>query len=211
MKRFFTLSLTILMIFSLAACNKKEETTRKRVELTGTVNGTTYESRFIGIGCKLDSYWTFKTDEELRDFGKIAGDTVGKEYHELLSKSDLFYDMHATGFNKKDSININLQKLSKATVDKLDLNRNYEKFIPAIKPSIENQGYKNVICELDTITIGDQSFPCMRIEAQHFYDRSKLYKLVFSVKCDIYLANITITTYSMDYIDNLIDCFYLVN
>ena len=29
--------------------------------------GITYENKFIGIGCKLDSNWAFYTDEEIKE------------------------------------------------------------------------------------------------------------------------------------------------
>ena len=41
----------------------KEEKKSKKFSL-GTTSGTTYTNEFIGIGCKLDKGWTFKSEEE---------------------------------------------------------------------------------------------------------------------------------------------------
>lgn len=209
MKRVFAISLAILMFFSLAACNKKESERDTVNQIFGTVTGQTYENKFIGIGCKLDSDWTFKLDKEIEEMNQIATDAMGDELANAVADADIYYDMYATGYNALDSININLEKAPNLKLFNLDLSENYKQAFPMLKSGLENMGYRNITYTIGTITIDGQSFTCMRVHGLYSYGID-FYELLFCVKCDGYLANITIGTFFEDATDDLVECFYLI-
>lgn len=225
MKKLLALMLAVLMIFALAACGENTATHRRRKnkatdsttlppaadkELSlGKVIGTTYENEFIGIGCTLDNGWTFKTEKEIKEANSIVMDAAGEELAEALKNATIIYDMSATGPNGMDSINVNLQKGSKSALNKLDIATNYVNCFPSVKQMLQNMGFTNISYTIDTVTIDGEIFDTMNIEAS--INGILLYETLFSIKCDGYLANITVGTYYSNNTAEILESFYLTD
>lgn len=174
----------------------------------GNTKGLVYENKFIGIGCSLDSGWSFYTDEQIKQLNNVASDMAGDAYKEAIKNAQIIYDMFATSSNQLDSININLEKLSALQLAALDITKNYDAQFPTIKQAYENMGYSNIFYETKNISIGSKKIPAMCITAE--INGIKLYQKTFSIKCNGYLANASITTYNEDLTEQLISKFYLV-
>ena len=85
LKKFVSLVLVILMLASFTACEftlpmqKPAEPAEKTFE-TGKITSNSYESEFLGIGCRLESPWVFKTEAEMMQTNKEALALVGDDY-----------------------------------------------------------------------------------------------------------------------------------
>ncbi|MBE6770088.1 MAG: hypothetical protein E7548_04970 [Ruminococcaceae bacterium] len=223
MKKLFALLLALVMVLSLTACldNKSEDDLRGDQIVNGTsstvsqpefslgsTSGLTYENKFIGIGCKLDSDWTFYTDEEIRELNNVTADLAGEEFEDILKNSAVIYDMFASHSNETDNINVNLEKVNPLTLAAIDLTENYKQLMPTMKQGFENMGYKNIQMKTGTVTIDGKDFASMSTSGE--IGEFKMYQTAFCLKCNGYIANITITAFDKDAVDTILDKFYLV-
>ena len=121
MKRIVALLLALLMMLSLAACDKEaapavteavSETIDEGKPVTlGRVENGVYTNDYIGIGCTLDSGWTFKTAEELQEMpgqvGELLQDT---EYADASLRQ--ITDMMAENVDEMINVNVQYTRLS---------------------------------------------------------------------------------------------------
>ena len=175
---------------------------------TGAVNGLTYRNKFIGLGCNLDSGWTFYSDAQIKQLNNIAADMAGEEYKEALKNATVIYDMYAVSSNQQDNINVNLEKVNPVQLAALDIAENFNTLLPLLKSSLENMGCQNITHENTTVKIGGKSFNCLKLTSD--INGMKMYQTLIAKKCDGYLANITITAFDEATINNLISKFFLV-
>lgn len=78
----------------------------------GRLEGGIYTNTYIGIGCELDSGWTFYSAEELQEIpGNVREAMEGSEMEELLADSQQLTDMMAENVDELLSMNILYTKL----------------------------------------------------------------------------------------------------
>lgn len=219
MKKLIVMTLCLTMMSSFAGCSEtpSKEASGEQVEnevvsekefSMGEIDGLVYENEFIGIGCELEDEWSFMSDEEIKELNNITADVAGEEYEELLEDAELIYDMYAIGGNQLDSINVNLEKYDKVTLDSLVVEDALENTIPILEKSFGNMGYTDIETYLDKINIEEEEFTCLYLTGE--IEGVRIYQKVFPIKCNGYLANVTITTYEEDRVDSLAERFYFV-
>ncbi len=221
MKRLLALMLAAVMLFALAACNDKgndkdrdkdddggKQNTKKTLSL-GVVNGLNYENEFIGIGCTLDSGWTFKSKAEILELNNVVQDAVDEDIANVIKDATIVYDMMASGSNGMDSINVNMEKVNPVQLAALDIPTYYENTMPMLKSALESMGCSNVAFTIDSAQIDGTVFDTLHIRAN--VNGIALYETLFTIKCNGYLANVTIGTYFEDNTADLLDAFYLVD
>lgn len=228
MKKWITIIMCLMMMFSLIACSDSpseeevrgaqtanEETQEENGEESaenefslGTTDGLIYENKFIGIGCTLEDSWYFYSDDEIMQLNNYVEDVAGEEYEEIMKDADLVYDMYAISDNQMDNINVNLEKMDKLSLEKLVVEDSLEAGVPIMKDTFSNMGYSSFEAEIDKISIEGKEFTCLSSIGE--IDGVKMYQKLFPIKCNGYLANITITTYGEDLVDELVGRFYFV-
>ncbi len=174
----------------------------------GKTDGLVYENEFIGIGCALDSNWRFYSDEEIMELNNFATDAAGEEFEKLLQEANIIYDMYATSDNELDNINVNLEKMSKLQLNKLVIKDTLEQTIPMLRDAYSNMGYTDFQAELDTVNIEGEEIDCLSMSAQ--IDGLNVYQKTFGIKCNGYLASITVTAYKENTVDSIVEKFYFV-
>lgn len=223
MKKLFALLLVLVTLLSFAACGTDDDDIRgdqtgspsssatvssDAAFSAGATSGLTYESKFIGIGCKLNDEWTFYSDEQIRELNNATADLAGDEYKELLENATVIYDMFASHSNQVDNINVNLEKVNPLTLATLDLEKNFEGMFSTMEDTLENIGYTNVQCETDTVKIDGKDFACMNIVSE--ISGLKMYQTSIAIKCNGYLASITISTFGENKVSDILENFYLI-
>lgn len=220
MKRMIAILIALTMLLSLAACggdanvrgeqiNNDTQPKEKEAEFSmGKVSGLTYENAFIGIGCKLDSQWTFRTDEEIREMNNLVGELAGDEYREAIQNANVIYDMQAVHSNGTDNIIVNLEKANALQLAAVDLADVFEAQLPLMKSSFENMGYTNVTFEIGEVTIDGELFVALFVEAD--IGDYHMAQVNIAIKCSGYLASVGITTLDETEMNKLLDSFYLI-
>lgn len=218
----------LLLSFALCACAEPAEprgevivnTTQSAPETTqateepaglsiGETAGQTYQNAFIGIGCTLPEEWTFYTDEQIRELNAISAELAGEEYQKALEAATVIYDMYVIHDNGMDSINVNLEKINGLYLATLDLKENMENAAGMLEQALGNMGYTDFTYRLATTAIEDEEFVCMDTVSR--YDDIIMYQRLISVKCNGYLANITVTTFDENRNDILMESFFLTD
>ena len=232
MKKILVFAFTFVMLLSLCACapeiddirgTQTDNTITEQPTLQtedpvstpnpenfsfGTASGLTYENEFIGIGCTLPEGWTFYDDAQIKELNNLSADMAGEEFAEIIEDASIIYDMMATGSNQADSVNINLEKIDALRLLTLDLAKNFENVMPTIKEAFENMGYTNITSKIGTLEIDGKEFVSMDTQAE--INGVTLYQKQFAVKCNGYLANITVSTYFENTAESILDNFYLL-
>lgn len=171
----------------------------------GSTSGNQWENEFIGIGCKLDENWTFMSDEEIRQNNQLANDLVGDEYKEALESAEVIYDMMANHANQTDTVGVTMEKLSGAA-----LLINEEAYIGLSKESLEgtitSMGVENVQTSAEEFTFAGESHYGIRLEGE--YSGLKIYETLIAVKCNGYMACVTVCTWVEDGTQAILDSFY---
>lgn len=172
----------------------------------GQTEGISYKSSFIGIGCELASGWRFYTDAEIRQLNESASILGGDAYEDALKNAQVLYDMFAVGSNGMDNINVVLEKVDAKLLSKLDIRDNFEATIPTLKETFTNMGYRNIACSIDTFWFGGEELDCLQTTA--VIEGTTIYQTIFSIKCNGYLASVSVTSYGTDRTNELLGYFY---
>ena len=208
MKKLIAVTLAAVLCLSLCACGIVDMPPNREFSL-GTVEGLKYENKFIGIGCELDTGWSFKTEEEIRELNNFTQDMMDKDLQEALKNATVVYDMMAMGPNQADNIIVNLEKVPNARLMTLDLAKNCETLFPSVESSLKNVGYTNITHSIETVKVGGKDFTAMKLQASLY--GASMYQTNFFVKCNGYLASVAITTMGINNVDNLLSNFYIAN
>lgn len=223
MKKLLAIILSVLLVLCLVTgCSTKDEnsdsdkndssssqsseTVKPAAKLTmGTVNGTTYENEFMGIGCKLDDGWTFASEDVLKALINITIDKFDEKYQEQLESAAIVYAMQATDASTGNNININLEKLTG-----LNKTMTASKYVDAVmsqmSTALESAGFSNLQLQKAEVEIDGTKHAAIAISAD--VSGIKIYEKVVCIKCDDYIANITLATVSSDTTDELLSKFY---
>ncbi len=221
MKKGMGLLLSALLLLSSTACAKEEEVrgtveenqTSQAAETEeaefsfGEVNASKYENKFIGIGCNLDSEWSFYDDDQIKEMNNIALDAVDEDVADLIDNADLIYDMYAVHSDGMSNINVNLENVGTATLAALDLAENLDKTKSIIQDSFENMGYEDVSIESTTVEIDGQEFDGLVNHAS--ISGMDMYQVLFCNKCGKYISTVTVTTFGEDTTQQVLDSFYV--
>lgn len=185
-----------------------EETEGPSLSL-GEISGLTYESKFIGIGCQLPAHWCFYTDEQIREINNFTVDAAGEELQQAAENATIIYDMMASDGDGMSNIAVNLEKVDPLQLVLMDVRTNLENTIPIMQSTLENLGYTDVVCTVDTVTIDDREFDCLYTNS--VISGFQMYQCTISIKCNGYLASIAVTAFGQEELNELLDGFYLVS
>ncbi len=208
MKKLFAIILVVALLFSFTACGKKDEP--KKEFSRGVVTGTTYENEFLGLGMKFDESWVFLSDEEIAALYGYTNELLGDDFEEYLKNATVIYDMYAQSTATSCSVNINFEKLSAlGSMQTANMEVFVSSVMPTVVDSLESAGCSNVTYELCDIKIGDKTFEGSTLSAELM--GVKLYQVLICIKCDGYIANISIASPLADNTQSIIDCFYILD
>ena len=219
MKKLLALLLAIVMVFSLfVACSndKDDEDDDKKAseektssvttkELMGEIDGNVYENTFIGIGCRLPDSWTYLSQSELNEMNGIVMDIIDDEALTAYLDASVFYSMMATsGF--VDNCNINLEKVSSVTLESMDVAEYLEESMPTLEQTYDSMGATNFQYEITTVKLDGKVVDCIYTNVS--LNGVDMVQCVIVLKCDGYLANISLTAYSDKNLEALLGYFY---
>lgn len=223
MKKIIAVLLVLAFAFSLVSCGSDDdirgtvstapggETSAisgdDSAELSlGTSANNTYENKFLGIGCKLDSDWTFYTDDEILEMNNIMKDAVGEEYAEAIENAEIIYDMYALTSDSLKTVNVNIQNLGLIYGKVLDEDAYIDAALDSTKGALESMGMENVAMKKTTVTFAGETHGAIAIAGE--ISGIKLYEKLVCIKVGKYMANITVASYIDDSTDEVLSAFY---
>ena len=117
--------------------------------------------------------------------------------------------MFASASDNQSTVNVNFEKVSNLKLATFDIEENYETIYPTVETSLRNMGYSNFKHSIGSVTISDKDFPTMFISAK--FSTFDMYQALIHIKCNGYLAFVTITATTNEAVNSLVDCFYLLD
>lgn len=227
MRKAFCLFLAFTLIFSVCGCERddgddrgrkakrstgfitevSDETAATSKEFSlGKIKGNVYTSEFIGLGCKLETGWTFYDERQIKELNNLAIDLAGEEVADALKGASMIYDMYAVDSDGLNNININLERIDKQQLISLNLAENFKRVAPLVVRAYENMGYTDVEYTIGTATVDGKT-----VDAIHFtanINGVNIYVTLFQKKCNGFLASITVGTYYENTVSEILDTFY---
>lgn len=216
MKRLFAFALAILMVVSLAACGKDNNSTvpstdpssdpsatESNVSL-GTTTGQTYYNEFLGLGCTIPDDWTFYTEEQILEMNNLALGLIDSEIAQQIKNATIIYDMTAVNSDSLQNININMEKLNSIALA-YGVENLLSRQIDSVKTVYQNAGYTNINITTTKVTVDGQEFHALKTTAKlQGYSTNAV---VFSFIKDNYMANIAITCVKENAVDEILSWF----
>lgn len=185
--------------------------TEEEKELTlGNVDGNTYKSDFIGIGCTLDDDgWVFYDDEQIAQINGITQSYYDEDYLEKVKNAAVYTDMYAVNQETASTINVSFQKGTKMAVLLTDIDKALTSSVGATESTFANMGGKNFKYELCDVKIGDETFRGMDIYVE--LNGVPVYETMFCIKCGEYFVFVCVGTFGEDTTDGVLDTFFIID
>ena len=202
MKRIVALLLAVVMMFALVSCGDEAG-----LEMGSTSNNT-YENKFLGIGCKLDSGWTFLSDAEIRQANNISQDLVGEELASQLENADIIYDMQATKSNSSANIVLNIEKLSTIQGAIMSEDEYATNAIDGLVQGLESAGLTNV--KATKVSANFAGGTHVAIDVSGEVSGVTVYEKIICYKKGKYIAAITFASYIDNTTEEMLSYFYAI-
>lgn len=215
MKKALALILCVILMFSISACAGEADIRGEQTEVVsgeekefelGQADGLNYENTFVGIGFNLESGWSFYTDEQIRELNNQTMEIGSEEYKEVMENADVVFDVQAVSADGTSNINVVLEKVSALALATFDFKTNYEKTFSVVKESFENMGFTDYTYEFVDLEIDGKTVTGVKNIASA--SAVSMYQKQFAVKCNGYIASITVTSMNKDTTDDILKTIY---
>ncbi len=143
-------------------------------DVTGEVDGNSYENAFFNIKFDLDDSYTFSTADELKEINGIDIDFNNDiEVRQAIDKGDMVVVAHASDKTDAAPANNIFDVMVQAVELEVGLFANEEAFLEECKSSVL-PSLPNATAEIDTITFLGEEHPSLYIKAN--VDGEDIYK-----------------------------------
>ncbi len=224
MKKLITLLMVAVLTLSFSACGMLADVANDvevapsggsetpAIEKTfslGTVEGSIYTNEFAGIRFTAPAGWTYADEAEIKEMNQATAEMAGEDYEELMKEAQVIYDMFVAEDATMNNVNINFEKVDAAQLAALDIASNYETLFSTIESSFENMGFTGVGYEIKKVTVAGRTLDAMYITAD--FESIKMHQCSFSIKCNGYLASVSVTSDSEAGLNNILSYFSWVD
>ena len=234
MKRYISLLLAAVMVWTMAGCGGKaaqddqpdtagtvqpgvtESDAAGQVQ-TGTddaddaqssVNGGVYTNEFAGIGCRLDEGWVFYTAEQMAELnGALADGTDNADVKAVLADDPSIFDMYAVSTDGLMVMNVVIQNLGLVNGTAVSPQEYAEIASAEVADTLTAYGYENVTAQTTTADFaGTESCPAVAVTAER--NGTALYEQMIYLKTGNYVYCVTLCSFKEDVTAEMAKLFY---
>lgn len=175
----------------------------------GHSESNSYESTFLGIGCKFDGDWTFMTDEQIRANSDLTAELIDDQaYTDALKEGSVITDMMVQNATTASSVSVTIEKLQVTMKGVVE-----EDYVDAVMPqmgsTLESAGFSNVQIEKVTVNFLGEDRVALKINST--VSGIAVNQLQIPIKKGSYIACITASAFGDNSVDEMIDAFYTLN
>ena len=185
MKKLISLLLALCMVFALCACGNVSEqplllattVTEEKINFKpGVVEGNTYSSEYLGIGCTMPEDWQIFTEDEIAAVMGYTEDLLDENgFDEVFEQGGTICDYMSQGEDGLLSLNIQVAETgnlvsalvySKTTFpDEKTLKLIYDASLEEGVDTIlsESLGLSDMSYEMGTVNFCEEEIPCIRM------------------------------------------------
>ena len=234
MKRYISLLLAALVVWTIAGCGSKaaqadqpdtagtvqpgvtESDAAGQVQAgtddtdgaQGSVNGGVYTNEFAGIGCRLDEGWVFYTAEQMAELnGALADGTDNADVKAVLADDPSIFDMYAVSTDGLMVMNVVIQNLGLVSGAVVSPQEYAEIASAEVADTLTAYGYENVTAQTTaTDFAGTESCPAVAVTAER--DGTALYEQMIYLKTGNYVYCVTLCSFKEDVTAEMAKLFY---
>ena len=234
MKRYISLLLAALMVWTIAGCGSKvtpadqpdtagtvqpgvtESDAAGQVQAgtddtdgaQGSVNGGVYTNEFAGIGCRLDEGWVFYTAEQMAELnGALADGTDNADVKAVLADDPSIFDMYAVSTDGLMVMNVVIQNLGLVSGMTVSPQEYAEIASAEVADTLTAYGYENVKAQTSAGDFaGTESCPAVAVTAER--DGTALYEQMIYLKTGNYVYCVTLCSFKEDVTAEMAKLFY---
>ena len=199
--------LLVLLVLCLAAASCAQAVSAD--EILGTVNGSTYENRMIGLGCTFDG-WHYQSEDEIAATNKLAKSMMNDDILKMVEAAQNITVMAVQSATGIENANVQIQNVKDyvSIYESLGLKYVATMTVDQFKQALESMGYSNLTMTVGDAVIGGETFACLDA-AGTLYGVQVYMKQVWMISGD-YMVYITVTTGQANTTDDVLSNFYLL-
>ena len=205
--------LALLLILTACGAGKAADGTGEAVpELQmGEMSGGVYANAFLGIGCSLDSDWTYLTNEEILELNTAAAEQMtDEELREMLETADVIQDMYAQADGGRVSMAVCFEKLDAANGAVTDEAAYLEAAIPVLEQGLTETGVTDMTIEELTETLAGEEHQAVKFSGM-LDAETPIYQEQVYLKKGSYMAIITLCSAGEDITARLAAMFHALD
>ena len=191
MKKMLAFFLIIATLLTCAACGSRKPASVQKPSIYGTLERQSYKNEALGMGCLMPSGWTFLEQEKM---GKIP-----VEDEETCV-------MYVTA-SAREVVRIDFRAMEDAQLDSLDLTQFNRDYLSGLVPFLSSES-DPVRDSYDAVSVTISGQPLSGLMRTATHHDNTVYFAAFSVKCDGYVARISVTTFQADRVKQIMSRFY---
>ena len=161
MKKLLSLTLAIVMVFLMVACNATPNSDDKgndKAEFSrGKIEGDVYTNEFLGFEFTKPESWVYSTDEEIAALVNLSVDTIlGDNFKDALENNPSVYDMMVTDLVTRSNINVGYENLAKT----FSTNITIKQYVDMVKKQLSNvEGMTTTFSDnMESVKLGEAEF-----------------------------------------------------
>lgn len=201
-KQLFCFTVFITVLFLTAGCGQN-------VSLSETCRGKTqdkvYTNDFFDFCCTLDGDWVFMTEEEMTESGTASADIF---FSQEEQKPAHFMDMAAFSAERAENINIVIQKDQEK---KIETEAMAAKYIADFRKESLDIDAESILTEADYLSVSFAGSTHYAVRTVKEWKDAHIYQYQIICKKDSYYAIVTLTGFSEDAIEEMLDLFHSVS
>lgn len=175
----------------------------------GHSDNNSYESTFLGIGCKFDSDWTFLTDEQIQANNHLTAELIDNNaISKALENGSVLTDMTVQNTLNGSNVCIAIEKIP--SVMKSTTEEQYiDIVITKIVGTMESAGFSNVTTEKFTTTFLGSDHIALKITST--ISDTAVTQVQIPIKKGDYMACLTASAFGNDTVDEMLNAFYALD
>ena len=131
---------------------------------------------------------------------------------ELLAKQQTVFDMFAMSSDGLRTMNVVFEDLGTVYGALLDESGYIDIALSKLAPSLEAQGFKNIVTEKGSLEFAGSEHGIIRLTSQMSVNNIDIdvYEMVIVIKQDNYITSVTLASFMEDHVAEMAEWFYAV-
>ena len=194
MKKLLAVFLVIATILTCTACGGRNNNNTNKEFTLGTLDGQSYQNEFLGMGCLLQNSWS------LLDHDVIAA-KIPVEEGEVCA-------MYATA-SAREVIRLDFRPMTADQLEALDLTQFCKDYLAGLEPFITDENHP-IYDSYATPSVSVSGVALTGLTRMVRRDNTTFYFGSFAIKCNGYVARISISTFQEERIEQIMTRFYML-
>ena len=194
MKKLLAVFLVIATILTCTACGGRKNNNAAKEFTLGTLEGQSYKNEFLGMGCLMQNNWT------MLDHDTISS-KIPVEEGEVCA-------MYGTA-SGREVIRLDFRPMGADQLEALDLTQFCKDYLAGLQPFLTDENHP-IYDSYGTPSVSVSGVALTGMSRTVTRDGTTFYFGAFAIKCDGYVARISVSTFQEERIEQVMTRFYML-